>query len=68
MTAKAEGQQNTVGATAGIDDRTDAGMKSAIILDAVMNNVYRDNPVKLAAWRTARHVRRANQSPPPPTP
>ena len=66
LTAKAEGQQNTVGATAGIDDQTDAGMKSAIILDAIMFNVYRDNPVKLAQWKTARHVRRANQSPPPP--
>ena len=66
LTAKAEGQQNTVGATAGIDDQTDAGMKSAIILDAIMFNVYRDNPVKLAQWKTARHVRRANQPPPPP--
>lgn len=66
LTAKAEGQQNTVGATAGIDDQTDAGMKSAKILDAIMFNVYRDNPVKLAQWKTARHVRRANQPPPPP--
>lgn len=65
--AKAEGQQDTVGATAGIDNEIEIGMKNEKILDAIMNNVYRDNPVKLAAWRTARHVKRANQ-PPPPTP
>jgi len=63
--AQAEGQQDTVGATAGIAQKIDEGMKAEIKLDAIMNNVYRDNPVKLAQWRTARHVKRANQPPPP---
>lgn len=67
QTAKASALQDRVGATAGIDDQTDDGMKAAKILDAIMNNVYRDDPVKMAAWRTARHVKRANQ-PAPPTP
>lgn len=65
VAAKASGQQETAGATAGIDNEIDEGMKAEKILDAIMNNVYRDNPVKLAAWRTARHVKRANQPPPP---
>jgi hypothetical protein len=64
--AQAEGQQDTVGATAGIADKIDQGMKAEIKLDAIMTNVYRDNPVKMAQWRTARHVRRTNQSPPTP--
>ena len=63
--AQASGQQETVGATAGIGDKIDEGMKAEKILDAIMNNVYRDDPVKLAAWKTARHVKRANQPPPP---
>lgn len=67
--AQAEGKQDTVGATAGIDDMIDDGMKAEKFLDAIMSNVYRDNPIKLAQWKTARHVRRANQTPPaPPTP
>ncbi len=67
QTAKATAQSSTVGATAGVDDQTDAGMKAEKYLDAIMFNVYRDNPVKLAAWRTARHVKRAPR-PAPPTP
>lgn len=63
---QAEGKQSTVGATAGIDDEIDEGMKAEKFLDAIMSNVYRDNPIKRAQWKTARHVRRANQTPPPP--
>ena len=66
--AQAEGQQDTVGATAGIAQKIDEGMKAEIKLDAIMNNVYTNDPVKLAQWRTARHVKRANQPPPPPGP
>jgi len=67
--AQAEGKQDTVGATAGIAQQIEEGMDAEQILDAIMNNVYKGiNPVKLAQWRTARHVRRANQTPTPPTP
>jgi len=60
------GTQDTVG----IAQKIEEGMKAESILDAIMNNVYNGtNPVKLAQWKTARHVRRANQpTPPPPTP
>ena len=68
QTAKATAQSSTVGATAGVDDQTDAGMKAEKYLDAIMFNVYRDNPVKLAAWRTARHIKRSPRPATPPTP
>ena len=58
MGDKAEAQIEGVGATAGIDFEVERGMNAEIILDAIMTNVYDDNPVKLAAWKTARHVRR----------
>lgn len=67
MSAKASGQMETVGATAGIDAEIERGMNAEKILDSMMRNVYDDNPVKLAAWRTARHVRRLKQKPQPPT-
>jgi hypothetical protein len=38
-------------------------MKAEIILDAIMENVYDDNPVKKAEWRSARHARRINSAP-----
>jgi Fe-S-cluster formation regulator IscX/YfhJ len=60
MTAKTSAQLEGVGATAGIDAEIDKGMDDEKVLDAIMRNVYRDNPVKLAQWMTARHVRRIN--------
>lgn len=62
MSAKASGQMETVGATAGIDAEIERGMEAEKILDSIMRNVYDDNPIKLAEWRTARHVRRLKQS------
>ena len=59
MSAKASGQMETVGATAGIDEQIEDGMKAEKILDSIMKNVYFDNPVKLAEWATSRHVKRA---------
>lgn len=68
--AKVTAQATTVGATAGIDDQIDAAMKAEKMLDAIMHNVYGNNPVKLAAWKTSRHVKRAPKHAPvtPPTP
>ena len=63
--------QETVGATAGIDQEIDEGMEAATIADAMMRNFYRDDPVTLAAWRTARHVKTVSSgggTPTPPTP
>jgi hypothetical protein len=68
MGAKAVAQIGGVGATAGIDEEIDGGMDDEKVLDALMKNVYRDNPVKLAEWTSARHVRRINAKPKETTP
>ena len=68
ITAKDTAMADKAGTGAGIDDQIDKGMAAEIILDAIILNVYRDDPVKLAAWRTARHVRRApHHAPTPPS-
>ena len=59
IAAKVQANTETVGATAGIDDEIERGMDAEEILDAIMKNVYYDNPVKLAEWMSARHVRRS---------
>jgi hypothetical protein len=61
LNRKAGAQSTGVGATAGIDAEIERGMKAATILDAMMQNVYRDNPVKLGEWTQARHVKRSPQ-------
>lgn len=57
--AKASAQLETIGATAGIDEQIERGMDAATKLDAIMHNVYFDDPVKLTQWQSARHVKRA---------
>jgi hypothetical protein len=64
LNQKASGQSATVGATAGIDTEIERGMDAATIVDAIMQNVYRNNPVKLAAWAQARHIKRSPQRKP----
>jgi len=61
LNQKAGAQSTGVGATAGIDAEIERGMDAATILDAIMQNVYRNNPVKLAEWTQARHVKRSPQ-------
>ena len=68
--AKAAGKIGSVGATAGIDEQIQNGMNAERILDSIMHNVYFDNPVKLAQWKTARHIKSApkkKEDPKPPT-
>jgi hypothetical protein len=65
VSAKSSAHQEGVGATAGIDEQIELGMEAEKVLDAIMNNVYRNNPVKKAEWKTARHVRKRNTSPAP---
>lgn len=65
---KANSQNTTAGATAGIDAEIERGMRSAVVLDAILQNVYRNNPMKLAEWTRARHIRRSTRrTPQPPT-
>lgn len=68
MSAKATGNMETVGATAGIDEQIEDGMTAEKVLDSIMNNVYFDTPVKLAEWTSARHVKKAPQKKEEPTP
>lgn len=60
INAKASAQSETVGATAGVDEEVDKLMEAAKVLDAIMQNVYDDEPVKHASWKTARHIKRLN--------
>ena len=55
-----------VGATAGIDEAIERGMKAEIFLDALIKIVYRNDAAKLGAWKSARHVRRSDRSAPVP--
>lgn len=66
--AKAGAQLETAGATAGIDGRIERAMLAAKILDPIMHNVYFDDPVKIAEWTTARHVKKAPKSEKPAKP
>lgn len=68
LSAKATGKIGSVGATAGIDEQIEDGMKAEKILDSIMHNVYFDNPVKLAQWMSARHVKKAPKAKSEPKP
>lgn len=57
--AKAGASTETVGATADVDEQIGSGMTAAKILDSIMHNVYFDDPVKIAQWISARHVKKA---------
>ncbi len=65
--AKSGASAEKVGATAGIDEEIGRGMEAETFLDALMKIVYRNDAVKLGAWKSARHVRRSNRTPKPPT-
>lgn len=54
--------QNTgsrVAATVAIDKAIERGMNDLRELDAIMRNVFRDDPAALAAWASASHTERA---------
>ncbi|HEX8138899.1 MAG TPA: hypothetical protein VF544_15125 [Pyrinomonadaceae bacterium] len=61
-----------INATTTIDDLIERGMRIVRELDAIMRNIYEDNPGKLAAWLSASRVerppRRRPQPPAPPAP
>ncbi len=61
VASKAGANTAGVGATAGVDSEIERGMSAEIFLDAMMKNVYRDNPVKLAEWKSARHLKRSDR-------
>jgi hypothetical protein len=57
-----------VEATAEIGESVRRGMVARRILDGIVRNVYKFDPGKLAAWRSASHVEKAPKPPTPPTP
>ena len=69
--AKASGNAATVGATAGVDQQVEIIDQAVSIVGVIMENVFEDDPVILAEWLSASHVKRApkkakTQTPPSP--
>ena len=59
INAQETGRRKRVTATAAIDEIIERGMKIVRRLDAIVRNRFRDDPARLAAWLSARHVERA---------
>jgi hypothetical protein len=74
LNAQQTGKGHRVMAGAAFDDDLDDALLAVRQLDTIVRNTYQDNPAKLAAWVSARHVERAARSteaakaPVPPTP
>jgi len=51
-----------VGGTAGLLAKSREGLRQMRELDAILSHQYRDNPVLLAAWKSASHVERDPES------
>jgi hypothetical protein len=60
-----------VAATVAIDESIERGMNAVRELDAIVQNIFRDDPATLAHWTSASHTERAPRHPaaaqPPPT-
>jgi hypothetical protein len=52
------GRGRQVSATAGIDDALARALSAVRQLDAIVRNTFHDDPQRLAAWESARHVQR----------
>jgi hypothetical protein len=70
LSSQQSGKSKQVMATAAIDDVLERALAAVRQLDAVVRNIFRDDPARLAAWQSARHVERARRSnaATPPTP
>ncbi len=66
------GRGRQVSATAGIDDALERALAAVRQLDAIVRNTFHDDPQRLAAWESARHIQRAahtkQTAPTPPDP
>jgi hypothetical protein len=60
--SKIDGHQTQVEATSALRNSAAAAMDAAIKLDAIIRAHFRDNPVKLDGWASARHVARPGES------
>ena len=61
------GTRTRVTATAGINETLDKGFTALRRVDPIVRNVFRDDPAKLAAWASARHLERAPKRKRPPS-
>jgi hypothetical protein len=68
--AQQTGDNSRVMAHAAFDNELESALAAIRQLDAIVRNTYHNNPAKLAAWESARHVERAPRSKPktPPAP
>jgi hypothetical protein len=66
LTDQATGNRTRVTATAGISETLDTAFIAIRRVDPIVRNVFRDQPAKLAAWASARHLERAPRRKKPP--
>ena len=59
MTQQHAGRGRQVMATASMDDALERALAAIRQLYAIVRNTFRNDPARLAAWESARHVRRA---------
>ena len=62
---QSRGTETRVTATAAIDAAIERGIETVRRLDAIVQNKFRDDPARLAAWQSASHTERAPRSSPP---
>ena len=62
--SKIGGLQTQVGGTTGLVYRARVGLRAATKLDAIFRAYFRNDPVKLAVWKHARHVERPEPAEP----
>lgn len=68
LTSTAGAKTSKVEATAAVEDWVLQGMRARRILDGIVKIKYADNPAKLAAWESAKHIKKAPSAPKPPAP
>ena len=73
ISTKGSALTGQAGATGGLEDTAHRAAIALHVLNTVVKNTYKNNPVKLAAWATASHIEKHTPVPrtkptPPPTP
>ena len=59
LTDQAAGTRTRVAATASITETLEKAFTAVRRVDPIVRNIFRDQPAKLAAWASARHLERA---------
>jgi len=58
LTTQQTGRASRLSASAAIEDTLDEALSAVRRLDSIVRNTFADDPVRLSAWTTARHVQR----------